>query len=99
MTRKQKPAIASKKRAPIERKAVKAVAHKKLPPVKEKERAKAAAPKKAEPHHAPIAHAKGADTKVDGKAAHAKGADTKVDGKAAHAKAAPKAPVEKKMLG
>jgi RNA polymerase primary sigma factor len=85
MTRKQKPPIATKKRAHVERKAVKAVAQKKLPPVKEKERAKAAAAKKAEPHHAPVAHAKGAETKVDGKAASAK--------------AAPKPPVEKKMLG
>src|ERR1700735_3183899 len=84
MTRKQKTQTASKKRAPIERKAVKAVAPKKQAPIREKERAKAAAAKKPEAH-APLERAKGAEIKVDAKAAAAKGAV--------------KAPVEKKMLG
>src|SRR6202789_1262103 len=84
MTRKQKTQTASKKRAPIERKAVKAVAPKKPAPIREKERAKAAAPKKPEAH-APVERAKSADIKVDAKAAVAKGGV--------------KAPVEKKMLG
>jgi len=84
MTRKQKTQTASKKRAPIERKAVKAVAPKKPAPIREKERAKAAAPKKPDAH-APVERAKGAEIKVDAKAAAAKGAV--------------KAPVEKKMLG
>src|SRR3984957_7265021 len=84
MTRKQKTQTASKKRAPIERKAVKAVAPKKPAPIREKERAKAAAPKKPEAH-APVERAKSADIKVDAKAAAVKGGA--------------KAPVEKKMLG
>jgi RNA polymerase primary sigma factor len=84
MTRKQKTQTASKKRAPLERKAVKAVAPKKPAPIREKERAKAAAPKKPDAH-APVERAKGAEIKVDAKAAAAKGAV--------------KAPVEKKMLG
>src|ERR1700731_2891580 len=84
MTRKQKTQTASKKRAPLERKAVKAVAPKKPAPIREKERAKAAAPKKPDAH-APLERAKGAEIKVDAKAAAAKGGV--------------KAPVEKKMLG
>ena len=84
MTRKQKTQSASKKRAPIERKAVKAVAPKKPAPIREKERAKAAAAKKPDAH-APLERAKGAEIKVDAKSAAAKGAV--------------KAPVEKKMLG
>ena len=84
MTRKQKTQTASKKRAPIERKAVKAVAPKKQAPIREKERAKAAAPKKPEAH-APVERAKSAEIKVDAKAAAAKGGV--------------KAPVEKKILG
>src|SRR6202046_5250478 len=84
MTRKQKTQTASKKRAPLERKAVKAVAPKKPAPIREKERAKAAAPKKPEAH-APVERAKSADIKVDAKAAAVKGGA--------------KAPVEKKMLG
>jgi len=84
MTRKQKTQTASKKRAPIERKAVKAVAPKKQAPIREKERAKAAALKKPDAH-APLERAKSAEIKVDAKTAAAKGGV--------------KAPVEKKMLG
>ena len=84
MTRKQKTQTASKKRAPIERKAVKAVAPKKQAPIREKERTKAAALKKPDAH-APLERAKGAEIKVDAKTAAAKGGV--------------KAPVEKKMLG
>ena len=85
MTRKQKPTTASKKHAPTERKSVKAVAHKKLPPIREKAHAKASAPKKTDTHHAaPVARAKSVEVKVEGKAA---------------AKGSVKAPVEKKMLG
>ena len=84
MTRKQKTQTASKKRAPIERKAVKAVAPKKQAPIREKERTKAAALKKPDAH-APLERAKSAEIKVDAKAAAAKGGV--------------KAPVEKKMLG
>jgi RNA polymerase primary sigma factor len=86
MTRKQKPPIASKKRAPVERKAVKAVAHKKLPPVREKERAKAASAKKTDTHH-------------PAQALRAKPVEVKPDVKVAAAKSAVKAPAEKKMLG
>jgi RNA polymerase primary sigma factor len=84
MTRKQKTQTASKKRAPIERKAVKAVAPKKQAPIREKERTKAAALKKPDAH-APLERAKSAEIKVDAKTAAAKGGV--------------KAPVEKKMLG
>jgi RNA polymerase primary sigma factor len=84
MTRKQKTQIASKKRPPTERKAVKVVALKKPAPVREKERAKAVAPKKQETQPLPE---------------RAKSADIKVDGKAAVAKGGVKPPVEKKMLG
>ena len=84
MTRKQKTQTASKKRAPIERKAVKAVAPKKQAPIREKERTKAAALKKPDAH-APVERAKSAEIKVDAKTAAAKGGV--------------KAPVEKKMLG
>jgi RNA polymerase primary sigma factor len=86
MTRKQKPTTASKKHAPAERKSVKAVAHKKLPPIREKAHAKASAPKKTDTHHhpAPVARAKSVEVKVEGKTA---------------AKGSVKAPVEKKMLG
>jgi RNA polymerase primary sigma factor len=71
MTRKQKTHTASKKRASTERKTVKAVAHKKHAPIREKERAKAA-PKKPEAHPAPVERAKSAEIKVDAKAAAAK---------------------------
>jgi RNA polymerase primary sigma factor len=86
MTRKQKPPTAIKKHAPAERKTVKAAAQKKLPPVKEKAHAKAAHPKKTDAHHA-------------APSARAKPIEVKVDVKAAAVKTAPKAPVEKKMLG
>jgi RNA polymerase primary sigma factor len=72
MTRKQKTHTASKKRAPAERKTVKAVAQKKHAPIREKERAKAA-PKKPEAHPAPVERAKHVEIKVDAKAAAAKG--------------------------
>jgi RNA polymerase primary sigma factor len=84
MTRKQKPQTASKKRAPTERKAVKAVTQKKQAPIREKERARAAAAKKPEAHP-PVERAKSAEIKVDAKAATVKGGA--------------KPPVEKKMLG
>jgi RNA polymerase primary sigma factor len=86
MTRKQKPATASKKHAPIERKSVKAAPHKKLPPLREKAHAKAASAKKADTHHAaPVTRAKSVEVKIDSKSAAAK--------------SPAKAPVEKKMLG
>jgi RNA polymerase primary sigma factor len=85
MTRKQKPQTASKKRASTERKAVKAVAHKKQAPLREKERAKAASAKKPETHPAPVERAKSPESKVDAKAATVK--------------SGAKPPVEKKMLG
>jgi RNA polymerase primary sigma factor len=85
MTRKQKPQTASKKRASAERKAVKAVAHKKQAPLREKERAKAASAKKPETHPAPVERAKSPENKVDAKAATVK--------------SGAKPPVEKKMLG
>ena len=86
MTRKQKPATASKKHAPIERKSVKAAPHKKLPPLREKAHAKAASAKKADTHHAaPVTRAKSVEVKIDGKSAAAK--------------SPAKAPAEKKMLG
>jgi RNA polymerase primary sigma factor len=86
MTRKQKPAIASKKHAPIERKSVKAAPHKKLPPIREKAHAKAAPAKKADTHHAaPVTRAKSVEVKINSKSAAAK--------------SPAKAPVEKKMLG
>src|SRR5471032_347659 len=86
MTRKQKPATASKKHAPIERKSVKAAPHKKLPPIREKAHAKAAPAKKADTHHAaPVTRAKSVEVKINSKSAAAK--------------SPAKAPVEKKMLG
>jgi len=86
MTRKQKPATASKKHAPIERKSVKAAPHKKLPPLREKAHAKAASAKKADTHHAaPVTRAKSVEVKINSKSAAAK--------------SPVKAPVEKKMLG
>src|SRR5450759_4642372 len=86
MTRKQKPAIASKKHAPIERKSVKAAPHKKLPPIREKAHAKAAPAKKADTHYAaPVTRAKSVEVKINSKSAAAK--------------SPAKAPVEKKMLG
>jgi RNA polymerase primary sigma factor len=85
MTRKQKTHTASKKRASTERKAVKAVAQKKHAPIREKERARAAAPRKPEAHPAPAERAKSADVKVDAKAAAVKGGAKPV--------------VEKKLLG
>src|SRR5450631_8169 len=73
MTRKQKPAIASKKHAPIERKSVKAAPHKKLPPIREKAHAKAAPAKKADTHHAaPVTRAKSVEVKINSKSAAAK---------------------------
>jgi RNA polymerase primary sigma factor len=86
MIRKQKPATASKKHAPIERKSVKAAPHKKLPPIREKAHAKAAPAKKADTHHAaPVTRAKSVEVKINSKSAAAK--------------SPAKAPVEKKMLG
>ena len=85
MTRKQKTPTASKKRAPIERKVARAVAHKKQAPIREKERAKAASARKPEAHPAPLERAKSAEIRIDAKAAAAKGGA--------------KPPVEKKMLG
>jgi hypothetical protein len=87
MTRKQKPHTASKKRVPIERKAVKAVAPKKHAPIREKERARAAPAKKPEAHPHPSS------------AERAKSPEIKVDTKAAAVKGGAKPAVEKKMLG
>ena len=73
MTRKQKPTTASKKRASTERKAVKAVAHKKTAPPSGKRNALKPPPKKPDTHSAPAERVKSAEAKVDTEGTRGKG--------------------------